>query len=176
MGHEPGDTQESKAWYEEIGARGLASLGALSGLIVSLMIVFATAAPLPARPSERGTKQRTEGKKPESVETIPASPTSSGRVAPQQPRVSDQTSEAAGSVATPPNAVSTNPVRPLISALEPERSASEPAPTFSSDTSSSGPTAAPSWSGSANGTVQVRGYYRKNGTYVQPHTRRSPRR
>lgn len=26
------------------------------------------------------------------------------------------------------------------------------------------------------GTVSVRGYYRKNGTYVQPHTRRAPRR
>lgn len=32
----------------------------------------------------------------------------------------------------------------------------------------------PSYSGSK--TVHVRGYYRKNGTYVQPHYRRSPRR
>jgi hypothetical protein len=32
----------------------------------------------------------------------------------------------------------------------------------------------PSYSG--GGTVHVRGYYRKDGTYVRPHTRRSPRR
>jgi hypothetical protein len=25
-------------------------------------------------------------------------------------------------------------------------------------------------------TVKVRGYYRKNGTYVQPHTRKAPKR
>lgn len=32
-------------------------------------------------------------------------------------------------------------------------------------------------SGSAGGgTVQVKGYYRKDGTYVRPHTRRAPRR
>lgn len=32
-------------------------------------------------------------------------------------------------------------------------------------------------SGSASGgTVQVKGYYRKNGTYVKPHTRSAPRR
>jgi hypothetical protein len=29
---------------------------------------------------------------------------------------------------------------------------------------------------SAGGPVQVKGYYRKNGTYVQPHTRSAPRR
>lgn len=34
-----------------------------------------------------------------------------------------------------------------------------------------------SYSGySSGGTVHVRGYYRKNGTYVQSYTRRSPRR
>lgn len=29
---------------------------------------------------------------------------------------------------------------------------------------------------STGGSVHVRGYYRKNGTYVRPHTRRAPRR
>lgn len=29
---------------------------------------------------------------------------------------------------------------------------------------------------SSNGTVHVRGYYRKDGTYVKPHTRSAPRR
>lgn len=29
---------------------------------------------------------------------------------------------------------------------------------------------------SSGGTVQVKGYYRKNGTYVRPHTRSAPRR
>jgi len=28
---------------------------------------------------------------------------------------------------------------------------------------------------SSGGTVQVKGYYRKDGTYVRPHTRRKPR-
>ena len=31
-------------------------------------------------------------------------------------------------------------------------------------------------SGYSSGTVHVKGYYRKNGTYVQPYTRRAPRR
>ena len=31
-------------------------------------------------------------------------------------------------------------------------------------------------SGSSGGTVQVKGYYRKSGTYVQPHTRSAPSR
>ncbi|MCT3704275.1 hypothetical protein HZQ89_17910 [Elizabethkingia anophelis] len=34
----------------------------------------------------------------------------------------------------------------------------------------------PSSSSSSGGSVHVRGYYRKDGTYVSPHTRRSPRR
>lgn len=29
---------------------------------------------------------------------------------------------------------------------------------------------------SSGGSVQVKGYYRKNGTYVKPHTRSTPRR
>lgn len=33
------------------------------------------------------------------------------------------------------------------------------------------PPSAPSYSGSSGGTVSVRGYYRKDGTYVRPHTR-----
>lgn len=31
-------------------------------------------------------------------------------------------------------------------------------------------------SSSSGGTVNVKGYYRKNGTYVKPHTRSAPRR
>lgn len=31
-------------------------------------------------------------------------------------------------------------------------------------------------SSTSNGTVHVKGYYRKDGTYVKPHTRRAPRR
>ena len=40
------------------------------------------------------------------------------------------------------------------------------------------PYSAPTYSPPTNsgGTVQVRGYYRKDGTYVRPHTRRAPRR
>jgi hypothetical protein len=38
------------------------------------------------------------------------------------------------------------------------------------------PEAAPAYSGATGGTVHVRGYYRKDGTYVRPHTRGAPRR
>lgn len=41
-------------------------------------------------------------------------------------------------------------------------SSSSPSSNYSSETSS--------------GTVNVKGYYRKNGTYVRPHTRSAPRR
>lgn len=34
------------------------------------------------------------------------------------------------------------------------------------------PTVTPSYSGGGGGTVHVRGYYRRDGTYVRPHTRR----
>lgn len=44
-------------------------------------------------------------------------------------------------------------------------------PTFSSNYYSS-----PSPRSSSGGTVNVKGYYRKSGTYVSPHTRSSPRR
>ncbi|HEV7645900.1 MAG TPA: DUF3761 domain-containing protein [Pyrinomonadaceae bacterium] len=43
---------------------------------------------------------------------------------------------------------------------------STPSPARPTDTSNS----------SSGGTVQVRGYYRKDGTYVQPHTRSAPRK
>ncbi|MGO3892425.1 MAG: hypothetical protein ACTJHW_15750 [Paenalcaligenes sp.] len=33
-----------------------------------------------------------------------------------------------------------------------------------------------SYAPSSGGSVRVKGYYRKNGTYVRPHTRRAPRR
>jgi hypothetical protein len=33
-----------------------------------------------------------------------------------------------------------------------------------------------SYSGSSSGTVNVKGYYRKDGTYVRPHTRSAPKR
>lgn len=45
-----------------------------------------------------------------------------------------------------------------------ESAAEAPAPAVAPTPSSSG------------GTVQVKGYYRKDGTYVRPHTRRAPRR
>jgi hypothetical protein len=41
-------------------------------------------------------------------------------------------------------------------------------------TSSYTPSSSSTYSG--GGTVHVRGYYRKNGTYVAPYTRRAPRR
>lgn len=55
---------------------------------------------------------------------------------------------------------------------------SQPSPprTYSAPSYSTPPYSTPSHSeGSSGDSVQVRGYYRKDGTYVQPHTRRSPR-
>lgn len=42
--------------------------------------------------------------------------------------------------------------------------------------SSSANRTAPGYSSGSSGTVQVSGYYRKDGTYVRPHTRSKPRR
>jgi len=47
--------------------------------------------------------------------------------------------------------------------------------TTSSSTNNSSNTTR-STSSSSNKTVNVKGYYRKNGTYVKPHTRSSPRK
>lgn len=57
-----------------------------------------------------------------------------------------------------------------------KRRYSTPSNSFSNDSSSSY-TPSPSYSSpSSGGSVSVRGYYRKNGTYVRPHTRSAPRR
>jgi len=49
-------------------------------------------------------------------------------------------------------------------------SATSYTPTFSA------PAASPSYDPSSSGSVYVRGYFRKDGTYVHPHTRSAPRR
>lgn len=50
-----------------------------------------------------------------------------------------------------------------------------PISSYSTPSSSSSSSNAPCVTGSC-GSVHVRGYYRKNGTYVRPHTRSRPRR
>jgi hypothetical protein len=171
VGNEAGDTREAKAWFEEIGARGLASLGAVSGLILSLMIVLATAPPLPARPSERKSEQSIPIEKPDKVEAKPVSATRQGLIAAPQPLASAPNVEAAVSVPSPTNALSTSSMRPLVSAPQPGRPAPEAtaSPSIYAESGSSDF----SYLGRGGGTVHVSGYYRKNGTYVQPHTRRS---
>ena len=52
------------------------------------------------------------------------------------------------------------------SVAQPTQSTASPTTTRSSST----------YSPSTGGTVHVRGYYRKDGTYVRPHTRRAPTR
>ena len=50
-------------------------------------------------------------------------------------------------------------------------------PSYSTSTTSNYRTSTNTESRSSNNkTVQVKGYYRKNGTYVRPHTRSAPRR
>ena len=49
---------------------------------------------------------------------------------------------------------------------------------YGSPTSTSSPSYSPSYSSGSlgSGPVRVKGYYRKDGTYVRPHTRSRPRR
>lgn len=62
---------------------------------------------------------------------------------------------------------------PIVAAVNVTANTSAPSPTYSGTSGGSGSSVSSSYSG---GRVQVRGYYRKNGTYVSPHTRSAPRR
>jgi hypothetical protein len=174
MDNDSVSVQQSGKWFEQFGARGLATLGAAWGLVISLIIVLGTAPRLPARPAKPKSEQPVQLEKPR--EAKPASPAKRDLIAAPQPLVSTPKAEAAVSVPSASNAVATNSVQPFVSPPELERSVSEPAPSASASMSTSEQSSGSSYSASGGGTVHVRGYYRKNGTYVQPHTRRSPRR
>lgn len=63
-----------------------------------------------------------------------------------------------------PSSVNTSHIDDILGTSTPESSNKTKSTSYSPGSSSSG------------GTVSVRGYYRKDGTYVRPHTRSAPRR
>src|SRR4051794_9494755 len=82
------ERQQARAWFEVIGTPGLAYLGAVLGLFLSVTIVLATAPPLPAKPAELKKTQVIQAEKPKGVEarTVPAS--AEGLISAPQPLVS----------------------------------------------------------------------------------------
>ena len=174
MGSDTARLPQSSAWFEAFGARGLASLGAVLGLILSVTLVLATAPPLPAGPSQSKSRPVVRAEKSASEVAKPGVTSTQASLASPQPLVSAPKAQAPVAASPLPNAAPPTTPRPLLSTPSAECSDSQTpssSPTYSGASESSS-----SYSGSGSGTVQVGGYYRKNGTYVQPHTRRSPRR
>ncbi len=164
-----GQSHQSNAWFEACGSRGFASIGAAVGLVFSLGLVWATAPPLPAAPSHPRKSSVVQAEKPTAEEVKPDVAPKQAFLASPQPLVSTPKAEASLVARPPSSTVPTTAPRPFLSAPTAERIDSE---TASSSSTYSG--ASDSSSGTGGGTVNVRGYYRKNGTYVSPHTRRSP--
>jgi hypothetical protein len=162
-------SHKSNPWFEAFGARGFASVGAALGLTLSLILVWSTAPPLPAAAAQPKSRPVVQAEKPPSEEVKPSVTAKQALLANPQPLVSAPKAQVSLVASPPSRVVPTTSPRPLPSSPAAERSDSE--------TPSSPPTyggASESSSGSGGGTVDVRGYYRKNGTYVSPHTRRSP--
>jgi hypothetical protein len=164
-------SHKSNAWFEAFGIRGFASLGAALGLALSLVLVWSTAPPLPAAPTPPKSRPVVQAEKLPSEEVKPSVGAKQVLLTSPQPLVSAPKAQASLLASPPASVVPTTTPRPLLSTPAAERSDSE---TLSSPPTYSG--ASESSAGSGGGTANVRGYYRKNGTYVQPHTRRSPRR
>jgi hypothetical protein len=175
-GNEGQERQQARAWFEVIGAPGLASLGAVLGLFLSVTIVLATAPPLPARPAELKKTPVILAEKPGGVEERTVLTSTQGLISAPQPLVSMPKAEATVAPAPRPQPVTVNASTSPMSTSAPEQVATQTAPTWPSYTEPSISASSSSGTGGGGGTVHVRGYYRKNGTYVQPHTRRAPRR
>ena len=172
-------SHESNAWFEAFGSRGFAFLGAALGLAFSLVLVWATASPLPAAPSRPKTSPVVQAEKPPSEEEKASVTAKQALLARPQPLVSAPRPHASLAVSPPSSTAPTSASAPLLSTPPAEQSdpgdlTSKPTPSTPEYGRSSESSASPS--GSSGGTVHVPGYYRKNGTYVQPYTRGSPRR
>jgi hypothetical protein len=172
-------SHESNAWFEAIGSRGFASLGAALGLAFSLVLVWATAPSLPAAPSRPKTSPVVQAEKPPSEEVKASVTAKQALLASPLPLVSAPRPHTSLVVSHPSSTVPTSASAPLLSTPPAEQSGpgdstSKSTPSTPEYGRSSESSASPS--GSRGGTDHVRGYYRKNGTYVQPYTRGSPRR
>jgi hypothetical protein len=168
----------SQTWFDAVGARGFASLGAALGLVLSLAMVWQTAPPAPASQAEVKSPavnliEQAAGDegRPSVAPKVPASPPVS-----PQPLVSAPPVEVTP-IAIPSPAPVSSPAppssAPSADSSAPETDPGTPTPTTPTDGGFSGSSSS---SGSSGGSVHVRGYTRKNGTYVAPYTRRSSRR
>ena len=196
---------DARAWFEVVGARGFAAIGALTGLALGLFIVLVLIpAPSAATPLAVADQPALSSARPTvSAETTNSPAFSTPTLTDTRPASSMVTATQRVDPETPPEPLETSSqaktfVTPFVSApvsSEPRSSsyrASEAAGAICGYPTASGPCQnhvkdsgycylhksqvylAPSSSG--GGTVHVRGYYRKNGTYVSPHTRSAPRR
>ena len=161
---------KSTAGFEAFGARGFASVGAAVGLALSLVLAWATAAPLPASPTHTKSRPAVQAETPAPEEVKPSVTAKQASLSSPQPLPSTPKAEAPVAANSPASVTPLPSPRPLLSEPAAERSEPEPA----SSPSTYGGTSESS-TRTGGGTVDVRGYYRKNGTYVSPHTRRPPR-
>jgi hypothetical protein len=168
---------KSQAWFDAVGARGFASLGAALGLVLSLAMVWQGSPPVPAAQAEVKSppvNQTEQAAGDEARPSVAPKVQASLPVSPQ-PLVSAPTVEV--TPITIPSPVAASSPAPRSSAPadrpDPETDAGTTAPSTPPDGGFSGSSSS---SGSSGGSVHVRGYTRKNGTYVAPYTRRSSRR
>jgi hypothetical protein len=163
-----GQSHRCTVWFEAFGSRGFAFLGASLGFALSLLLIWATAPPLPAAAARPKGSPVVQAEKPTAEDATPSVAVKQGFLASPQPLVSPPRAETSLATSSSPSAVPVTTPRPLLSTPAAERSDSE---TTSRSSTSNG--ASDASSGTGGGTVNVRGYYRKNGTYVAPHTRRA---
>lgn len=187
----------SPPWFERIGASGFAGLGATVGLAISLLLVSSAAREAPAAPDQVAPRTAVHVSAP-GASPAPSPPMPQPVPTPAEaltqlpaPAPPPRAPLLVPAPAAPPATVASVTAVPDTATLEPSERSS--ASTCGYITASGepcrnpvsrggycylhrAPDPTPSYSGSTGGTVHVRGYYRKNGTYVRPHTRSAPRR
>jgi hypothetical protein len=130
----------------ELPRNGFVLIGGIIGFVIALVLLGV--APAPPATARQTSPDRSTGQRGAAA---------SVEQAPEQTAIEPASTE-----------ISERSTQPTTRLAAPAPSSPPPAYTPSS------PSYTPSYSG--DGTVHVRGYYRKNGTYVQPYTRRAPRR
>jgi hypothetical protein len=170
------------AWFDRAGPRGFTAVGAVLGLAVALVVVeyISPAKPVAAAPSPAVDSM---GQAPSAVSPSQAESTGTGQGGASRATTASPVRRD-GDGADPPATRAADAGSPVPMPLVSAPPVPANPPTLSTRENDSSPTSrvpapsytAPSSSYSGGGTVHVRGYYRKNGTYVQPHTRSAPHR
>lgn len=174
------------AWFERVGQRTFVALGGVIGLLLSLLLVnyvaparvVVASAPAATPPaSEQATAimgtQDAPVEPASSEGTVQTEQASPDVVTVPMPARGIQASQSAPLPASPVAETATagdSSTPPGLGGFSAGGMVDKPSPSYSLPS----PPSSDSYSG--GGTVHVRGYYRKDGTYVRPHTRRSPRR